>query len=376
MKIIKITLLSIIFFGFFSLPQLYATKTKIKAKDKNVERRIGDSLAIIGVKLVDKGKYREALQYYNRALEIDSTYEPYIYEKAFTYYKLMNYDSVVVMLEPLVQRQGATTNTFQILGISYEILKKNVKARETFLNGIRTYPKAANLYMEMGIFELGQDSTMMAQYYWEKGISVNPNYSINYYHLARYFSKTTQFFWSLTYAEIFMNLSENTTMLNNLSKLMDEMYKRSFYSELDSVTTKIRFTDFEILGKNLKAREDLPLPFAYQLIMREAAKDLLPKDKSKFTIDVIYKIRKKFIEIWYKENWNKRYSLVLFDLQRDLIKAGHFETYIYWLLNASRQIEAKKWIMNNKGKLSTFGKWMVKHRLKFNRANFISRNRF
>lgn len=376
MKITRFTLVLIILFGFLSLAHLRADKPKQLTKDITSERRIGDSLAILGIKLVDKGKYRESLDYYNSALEQDSTYEPYIYEKAFAYYKLMSYDTVVSLLEPLVERQAATTNTFQILGICYEILKNDDKARETFLNGIRTYPKAANLYMEMGIFEIGLDSAMMAQYYWEKGIEANPNYSVNYYHLAKYFSKTTQFFWSLTYAEIFMNLSENTTMLNNMSKLLNDMYKTSFYSKIDSVTTKIRFTDFEILGKNLKQREDLTLPFAYQLLMREAAKGLLPKEYSEFSIDDIFKIRKKFIEIWYKEKWNKKYSLALFDLQRDLIKAGHFETYIYWLLNAAREKEAKKWIMKNKGKLSTFGKWMVKNRLKFNRANYIVRNRF
>lgn len=230
--------------------------------------------------------------------------------------------------------------------------------------------------MEMGIHFVEEMNGLQATAYWHKGIDVEPTYENNYYWLSRFVFYNYEFVWTIMYGELFMNLSDAPLRLDDISTFIDDAFTEGFYSKVDSLTTQIQFTRINIKAKNLKEREDLPFEMAYQIVMKEAADTLLPKKKENLTIKEIYKIRKAFVEIWYRDGWNKRYSNPLFDLQKKMIDNDIFETYHYWLLNSVRKIESENWLKKNKQKLEAFGNFMVKNRLKINKGNYFSKEKY
>ena len=74
-----------------------------------------------------------------------------------------------------------------------------------------------------------------------------------------------------------MNMSHAAVRLEDISFYLNDSYLEGFYFPKDSTTTEIKFTTIEILSKNLYEREGLPFEVGYDIVMKQAAKDLLPK---------------------------------------------------------------------------------------------------
>ncbi len=336
-----------------------------------------DSLAREGVKLVNAGKYREAIAIYDKILKSQPDNIAVIYEKGVAHYKSHNYDSVIALLEPIKDSPLAFPRIYQILGNSYDISRRPVRAEEIYKEGLRKFPNAGRLYVEIAVhfFDLNQDRKSLT--YLERGVRNDPEYPDLYYLLSRYFYDIEEYSWSIVYGEIFMHLSSVVSRLNDISKIIYLSYAKGFFNPKDSAE-RIKFTRQRVIGKNLKARDDLPFAFAVELILKDASKNLLPRAQDSLTIKTLYKIRSKFLDLWYKEKWNSRYSNPLFDLLKTLKDKGYFEAYNYWLFNAALQKEAEKWLKNpkNKKKLNDFGNFMAKHELRLNKANYVSHRKY
>ncbi len=354
----------------------------IEADTLDPEVRKADSLARAGVKLVDKKEYEKAIEIFNKAIELEPGNPKYKYEKGLAYYQTRKFDSTISILSSLKDEEEILSDHFFVLlANSYDYKEQYKKAVEIYEEGLEIFPNSGELYMEYGVhyFQAKKDRKRAVKV-WEAGIKADPDYPKCYYALARHFIFTDELIWAVIYGEIFLNISDNTSLLNDASFLLNNAYLEAFYKVQDTTTgaTDVDFTSVRYRGKNLKESDFLAFPFVYQKIMERAAEGLLPPEKTDFKIEDFYKIRKKFIEIWYKEEWNKRYSNALFDLHKKMIDDGHFEAYSYWLLNAAREKEAEAWLNkgNNKQKISDFGRWMTKNQLKLHKGNYIARFKY
>lgn len=351
--------------------------TKIEKKSVNMQYRSElDSLVLEGVRLINSNKLEEAISLFNKALAINDTLWHIHYEKALAYYQMKQFDSVIKILKPFLNRPDLNSQFYEILGASYDIKNNLEQAENIYDRGLEKFPNAANLYMQYGMHFIQLEEFVRAMAMWEKGVEVDPMYENNYFMLSKYYFHTGEYVWTNLYGEIFLNLSDKAGLLEDISKFIYRAYNNGCYNQIDSLTIETSFTKTRIQSKNLKGRNDLPFEVAYDLVMNEAVKGIIPKDKTELTIDQLYKIRKNFIEIWYKEGWNKRFSNALFDLHKKLIKNGHFEAYNYWVFNAACKVEANNWLKNNKEKLETMGNFMVKNKFKLNKANYINRPKF
>ncbi|MFH1050784.1 MAG: hypothetical protein V1779_07620 [bacterium] len=345
-------------------------------KPKVIYKTAYDSLLLEGVKAINERKLDLAVKLLNEAIAIEPTKWEVYYEKALAYYQAKEFDSTIAILEPFIDSKEVNNHFYQILGSSYDIKQNYEKAEEIYTKGLERFPNAGNIYMEVGIHFFELKEPMKSVYNWHKGVDVQPEFENNYYWLARYLFYNYEYVWAIMYGELFMNLSDAPMRLDDISNYIDGAFGYSFYHQVDSVTTDIKFTGIIIKAKNLKEREDLPFELAYQIVMKEAADTLLPKKKIDLKIEDIFKIRMAFIDIWYRDGWNKRYSNPLFDLHKKLIENNHFETYTYWLFNSVRKEEAKAWLQDNNDKLQDFGNFMVKNKLKINKGNYFSKEKY
>lgn len=75
------------------------------------------------------------------------------------------------------------------------------------------------------------------------------------------------------------------------------------------------------------------------------------------------RIRKNFVQIYFKDGNDKKYPNVLFDFQRKILKAGHIEAYNHWILMNGDQDSFAKWQAANKDKWTSFTKWFSDNKI-------------
>ncbi|MBI5324857.1 MAG: hypothetical protein HZB41_06235, partial [Ignavibacteriae bacterium] len=244
------------------------------------------------------------------------------------------------------------------------------KSLEVYSNGLLKFPRSGRLYYEIGLNYFSQKEMRKALSNLEKGVFYEPAFSNNYSILSKYYFMSGFTAWSVLYGEIFINLTESEFKSKEMSKLLFDYYKKSFYFLKDSLYT-IQFTTNMITSSVKRPNKDLPFDMAYQSVMQEASKGILPTDTSLFTIDILYQLRKKFIELWFAENLDVTFPNVLFDWHKNLIENDLFEVYNYFLFNEASSVESKSWLGKNQLKIKRFQTDIQKNFLKIDEKHFL-----
>jgi GH15 family glucan-1,4-alpha-glucosidase len=81
------------------------------------------------------------------------------------------------------------------------------------------------------------------------------------------------------------------------------------------------------------------------------------------TLSTLDRIRTKFLEFYYKKEFDKSNPNVLFEYQNTIKDAGHLEAYNYWLLCMGDEESFKSWRAANQEKWKSFADWYNNHQL-------------
>lgn len=334
-----------------------------------------NELYLNAIQDINSGKYDDAISKCDSAIMFNSKPIAYPYEKALALYKKNLFDEVIKILDSLTTHQEVNPQIYQLLGNSYDALDNADKSLEVYKKGLVKFPKSGRLYYEIGINYIAQKEVRNALSYWENGIKQDPQYPNNYFILSKYYKLSGFTAWSVLFGEIFSNLTESVFKSKEMSKLLFNYYKESFYHLIDSTFT-IQFTTNMITSPVKRPNKDLPFDMAFQSVMQDAAKEILPIDSSKFSIDVLYQLRKKFIELWYSENLNKTFPNVLFDWHRNLIDKDIFEVYNYYLFNEASAEETKSWVTRNQLKLQRFQSLIQENMLNIDEKHYLDKHQY
>ena len=128
------------------------------------------------------------------------------------------------------------------------------------------------------------------------------------------------------------------------------------FSEIKSIT---KFVNGEQVQE--------PYPFTldvYQNTLIEAF-----KGEKEINIATLYKVRDKFITMYYEKGYDKTYPNILFAYNKAVMDAGHSEAYNYWLFQLGNEDEFDAWHSKNTEKWDAFTKWFDTNPLVVNEAN-------
>ncbi len=185
--------------------------------------------------------------------------------------------------------------------------------------GLIKFPNSGVLYSDLADLYVLDKKLPEALKNWKKGIEVDPNYPNNYYYAATYYSATANYFWTVIYGEIFVNLESYTVRTSEVKSVILDAYKKILY-----------------LG--IKGSND----FEKEVI------NLLGSSTESLTAYRLSAIRTKFILNWFHNKLNDKFSFRLFDQQRFLIQEGMFDAYNQWLFGiAVDPIQYKTWVDGN-----------------------------
>jgi tetratricopeptide (TPR) repeat protein len=319
------------------------------------------------VKLEDEGKYDEAIKLLEEAQKLDPEYIEFPYELGYAYYAKKEYKKAAKYLEGILDHPKVYDQVFQLLGNCYDEMGKSEKAIEMYDAGIKKFPISGKLYLEKGNIYWQKEEYVKALPLYEQGIKVDPKFASNYYRAAKIYCATSEEVWGMIYGEIFINLERTSERTSEISKLLYDTYKREIkftsdtsYSVSFSKNAAININDLKDPGK-------LKLPFGVGTY--EPTLMLSMVSEKSIDINSLDRIRKNFVEMYFKNGNDKTYPNVLFDFQNKILQAGHLEAYNHWVLMRGDGDGFQKWQASNKEKWTAFTKWFSENKLKIDDAN-------
>ena len=115
-----------------------------------------------------------------RALELSPQNLTILKDIAYTYYLAGDFKRAEDRISPLLDRDDADVQVFQIAGNIYKILEKWKQAEKMYKKGLVKFPTSGPLCSEYGEMMWKLSRPEEAVKLWERGIISDPSYSENY----------------------------------------------------------------------------------------------------------------------------------------------------------------------------------------------------
>lgn len=310
-----------------------------------------DTLRSTAKSFMQQGDYENAVLVLSKALQMQPNDLQITKDLMFTYYLKRDFAKALEIGKPLVARQDADVQSFQLLGLTYKAIAEDDEAEKLYKIGLKKFPNEGVLYSEYGEL-LSAKKIDAAQKLWGKGVEVDPNYSSNYYFLAKQFGQNGNSIWSILYAEMFLNMESFTARSTEMKNLLLDQYKKFFVSGY-------------VPPKPLD-KKDLPKKADKKSLQTDkrfvqfttAVAETLNKQQSQtslgITPETLTVIRTRFILDWYN-TYAATFPFRLFEQQKQLLQEGMFEAYNFWLFGPAANIKTyQTWQQYHKEELNTF----------------------
>ncbi len=284
---------------------------------------------------MQQGDYANALLVLNRAALQEPQNIDIAKDLAFTYYLQKDFNKGLEIIKPLLDREDADDQCYQIAGNIYKQLGMVKDCDKLFRKGIRRFPESGAMYNELGeLLWAQQDYSAIKQ--WEKGIELDPGFSKNYYNAAKYYYLTTDKVWSILYGEIFINMEPLSNRAPEIKSMLLDSYKKLF--------AEVRLT----------------LPGDQKNKFAEAFIKTMDKQSSVaangINVETLTMIRTRFILDWYNEYADKL-PFKLFEMQQQLLQNGLFDVYNQWIFGSVQNLAAyQNWTNAHTAEYSEFTK--------------------
>jgi tetratricopeptide (TPR) repeat protein len=160
-------------------------------------------------------------------------------EIAYNYFLNGEYDQAAAFIKPLTEREDADVQTFQIAGNIYNAKNERKESLKIYKKGIKKFPNSGALHFEYGEVLLMDEQRDEAIEQWETGIDVDPSYSGNYYHAAKFYAfNKMNVIRTILYSEIFVNLESYTIRTTEIKDYLLKAYKMFYTNGPESASKK------------------------------------------------------------------------------------------------------------------------------------------
>lgn len=290
--------------------------------------------------------YSNTMMILSQALALQPDNIDLLNDVAFTLYLSGDLSRAMGMANALTEKLEADATTFQIACTIFKAAEELKTCEKLYKKGLKRFPDSGPLYSEYGELLWAMEKPSEAIREWENGISLDPSFSGNYYHAAKFYFAAADKVRSIIYGEHFVNLESLTNRASEIKILLLESYKR-LYNTADNKQFFVKETSpFEQKFKELMNRQT-------ELALRG------------ITPENLILIRSRFILAWYSDPASNRFPSQLFDRMRRLMRDGMFEAYNQWLFGQAADPNAfNLWATSHEEEMNLF--------LDFHRNNLFS----
>lgn len=284
-----------------------------------------------------QGDYPNAILILNKVLELQPNDLEASKDLLFTYYLKRDFAKALEVGKPLVERNDADVQLYQMMGLVYKSIAENKEAEKLYKKGMTIFSEAGILYSEYGDL-ISEKEPANALKLWEKGIEIDPNHSSNYYYATKQYAETGNTLWSILYAEVFLNMESFTPRSTEIKNILLDQYKKYFVSGFIAPPAN---------GKKPAA-----------LTFTKAVVEILNKQKAETAYGInpetLTIIRTRFILDWFTK-YASRFPFRLFEHQKQLLQEGMFEAYNFWLFGPAANLKTyQTWQQYHQTELNDF----------------------
>jgi len=291
---------------------------------------------------IRQGDYSNAVLVLNRGLQTNTDNLDLQKDLAFAYYLNRDYAHGIEIAKKFPERSDADVQSFQILGMLYKSIEEVKECEKMYKAALKKFPNSGTLYNEYGEMLYSKKNYAEAAKLWEKGIETDPNFSGNYYNVAKYYYFTTDKVWPLIYGEIFINLESYSKRTAEIKMILLDGYKKLF--------TETNIT------KDQDTKNDFVRAF---LDVMKAQSPFIGTNG--VTPETLSAVRTKFVLEWFAK-YAKGLPFRLYEYHQQLLKAGMFDAY-------------NQWIFGTTASLPVYENWTKTHQEEYNKFDYFQHNR-
>jgi tetratricopeptide (TPR) repeat protein len=261
-------------------------------------------LILQGLAEAELGNFEAAEELLNTAYRKLGDHPEQRYNLALGYNLLSKYNKVVAVLGDFVLDDAAGPEHFALLATALDRNNEPDRAYDILKMGLTRYPKSGRLCREMGVFFSRKLNFDTAVLFWEKGVKVEPDFPLNYYHLCKYFSQTPERLWTILYGETFLNLELPGLQTREVARLVWAAWQQGLEVPTDS-TIRANYTQQQQLAFDTNGEPILPLVMGLQANLAVAARQLqraghLPRN-TPLDLATQIRLRKNWLDILEKQ---------------------------------------------------------------------------
>ena len=283
-----------------------------------------------------QGDYANASLILTRALSQSPNNIEIAKDLAYDYYLQKENQKALETIKPLLEKDNADDQTYQIGGTIYRALGQDKEAEKLYKKAIKDYPRSGQLYNDYGeMLWRKQDYGAIKQ--WEKGIQEDPSYGSNYYNACKYYFLTTDKIWSIIYGEIFINIESFTPRTAEIKNILLDGYKKLF-------------ADPDLLA-NTKDKNKFEIAFLTTMNKQNSVVI------NGLNAETLTMIRARFILDW-DQSYAQKFPFALFDKQEQYLEEGLFTAYNQWIFGAAQNLSNyQNWISTHGEEYAAFNKF-------------------
>ncbi len=289
-----------------------------------------------------QGDYSNAVLVLNRGLQTNTDNLELQKDLAFAYYLNRDYVHGIEVASKFPTRPDVDVQSFQILGMLYKAIEEVKECEKMYKAALKKFPNSGTLYNEYGEMLYTKKNYAEAAKLWEKGIETDPNFSGNYYNVAKYYYFTSDKVWPLIYGEIFINLESYSKRTAEIKMVLLDGYKKLF---TDANITKDQDTKNDVVR-------------AFLDVMKSQSSFV---GANGVTPETLSAVRTKFVLEWFSK-YAKGLPFRLYEYHQQLLKAGMFDAY-------------NQWVFGTAANLPAYENWTKTHQEEYNKFDYFQRNR-
>ncbi len=255
---------------------------------------------------------------------------------AYDYYLQKENEKALETIKPLLEKNNADDQTYQIGGTIYRATGQQKDAEKLYKKGIKNFPKSGGLYNDYGeMLWSKQDFSAIKQ--WEKGIEQDPSYGGNYYNASKYYFLTTDKIWCLIYGEIFINIESFTSRTAEIKNVLLDGYKKLF-AEPDLLSNAKDKNNFEMVYLTTMNKQN-------NVVINGLNPETLTMLRTRFILD-------------WDQAYAKKFPFRLFEQQEQFLEEGLFPAYNQWIFGATQNLaNYQSWISTHAEEYAAFNKF-------------------
>lgn len=320
------------------------------------------------VELVDNGMAQSALTDFKYLIKKYPDNYLVKFEYLLTLYVLGDYTEVTKNRDYMLKAKESSALGYQIIGNAYDMLGNRKEAERIYNDGLKRFPDSGLLYTELGNFSANAGEYNKAIEYFNQGTVVDPNFAALYYGAASlYFSFEETYVWGLMFADTYI-LLEPTNMVRceQMGCAIAECFVENVEvrNENDSLSVSVTLVpDRGISVDQKNGVSYLAFPGVYEGAVTLAAGLMqIQKEKPIGRIEELSALRKGAIEFYYSVS-NNMYgnSMYVLEYQKQIIDAGLWDAYSYFIFRGTFPDEFEEWYEENSDRFEEFVDWYNAH---------------